>query len=83
MIKPMTITELKKELKKLDNTELNELVLNIYKTNDKVKDIINVKFAGEEYQKQLLKLYKDKMFVEFFPKNMRKMDCQHLIRQFF
>lgn len=72
MIKPMTITELKKELKKLEHSELSELILGIYKTNDKVKEILNVKFIGEKYQEELLESYKEKMFAEFFPKNMRK-----------
>ena len=72
MIKPMTITELKKELKKLEHSELSEIILSIYKTNDKVKEILNVKFIGEKYQEELLEAYKEKMFAEFFPKNMRK-----------
>ena len=57
MIKPMTITELKKELKKLEHSELSELILSIYKTNDKVKEILNVKFVGEKYQEELLESY--------------------------
>ncbi|MBN2285259.1 MAG: hypothetical protein JXQ26_08785 [Tissierellales bacterium] len=40
MIKPMTITELKKELKKLEQSELIELISGLYKTNDKVKEIV-------------------------------------------
>ncbi len=36
MIKPMTITELKKELKKLEQSELIELIPSLYKTDDKV-----------------------------------------------
>jgi TusA-related sulfurtransferase len=50
MIKPMTLTELKKELKKLEQSELIELISSLYKTNDKVKEILNVQFVGEEYQ---------------------------------
>ena len=64
MIKPMTITELKKELKKLEHSELSEIILSIYKTNDKVKEILNVKFIGEKYQEELLESYKEKMFAE-------------------
>ncbi len=37
MIKPMTIKELKKELKKLEQSELIELISGLYKTNDNVK----------------------------------------------
>ena len=72
MIKPMTIKELKKELKKLEQSELIELISGLYKTNDNVKEIVNVKFIGEKYQEELLESYKEKMFAEFFPKNMRK-----------
>lgn len=73
MIKPMTLTELKKELKKLEHSELIELISNLYKANDKVKEILNVQFVGEEYQVEALDVYKKKMYDEFFSKNMRKM----------
>ena len=56
----------------MEHSELSELILGIYKTNDKVKEILNVKFVGEKYQEELLESYKEKMFAEFFPKNMRK-----------
>ena len=72
MIKPMTITELKKELKKMEYSEFIELISILYKSNDKVKEIINVKFVGEKYQAEILEVYKEKMFAEFFPENMRK-----------
>jgi len=71
MIKPMTITELKKELKNMEQSELIELISSLYKTNDKVKEIVNVKFNGEKYQEELLESYKEKMYAQFFPKNMR------------
>ena len=73
MIKPMTIKELKKELKKLEQSELIELISGLYKTNDNVKEIVNVKFIGEKYQEELLESYKEKMYAEFFPKNMKTM----------
>ncbi|MCK8058433.1 MULTISPECIES: DUF6155 family protein [unclassified Fusibacter] len=72
MIKPITITELKKELKKMEQSELIELISNLYKSNDKVKEIINAKVVGEKYQEELLEVYKEKMYAEFFPENMRK-----------
>ena len=73
MIKPMTIKELKKELKKLEQSELIELISGLYKTNDNVKEIVNVKFIGERYQEELLESYKEKMYAEFFTKNMKTM----------
>ena len=69
----MTIKELKKELKKLEQSELIELISGLYKTNDNVKEIVNVKFIGEKYQEELLESYKEKMYAEFFPKNMKTM----------
>lgn len=72
MIKPITLTELKKELKKIEHSELVELISNLYKSNDIVKEIINVKFVGEKYQIETLDAYKKKMYAEFFPKSMRK-----------
>ena len=72
MIKPMTITELKKELKALEHSELIELISSLYKASDKVKEISNVQFVGEKYQAEALDAYKKKMYAEFFPKNMRK-----------
>lgn len=73
MNKPMTLTELKKELKTLENSELVEIISNLYKSNDKVKDFLNMRFIGEKYQYDVLEKYKKKMYDEFFPKNMRKM----------
>lgn len=69
----MTITELKKELKNMEPPELIDLISSLYKSNDKVKEIINVQFIGEKYQEEVLNTYKKKMYTEFFPKNMRKM----------
>ena len=73
MIKPMTITELKKELKEREHSELIELILSLYKANDKVKEILNAQLIGKKYQEEALDIYKKKMYVEFFSKNMRKM----------
>lgn len=69
----MTLTDLKKELKKLDHTELTDLISTLYKSNDKVKEFLNTRFVGEKYQQDALDTYKKKMNDEFFPKNMRKM----------
>lgn len=73
MTKPMTLTDLKKELKTLDHVELVDLVLTLYKANGKTKELINTRFIGEKYQEDALESYKKKMNDEFFPKNMRKM----------
>ena len=57
MIKPMTIKELKKELKKLEQSELIELISGLYKTNDNVKEIVNVKFIDQLNSKGTEDLY--------------------------
>lgn len=72
MMKPMSITELKKELKKLEPSELMELISSLYKANEKVNEILNVQFNGEEYQSELLAAYKKKIYEEFFPQNRKK-----------
>lgn len=72
MMKPMTVTELKKELKKLDHAELMELIASLYKANDQVNEILNVQFNGEKYQSELLDAYKKKIYEEFFPQNRKK-----------
>ena len=73
MIKPMTLTDLKKELKKLDQAELIDMISTLYKSNEKAKELINTRLIGEKYQQDVLGSYKKKMHDEFFPKNMRKM----------
>ncbi len=54
MMKPMTITELKRELKKMEQAELIQLISKLYKSNNKVKEIVNVQFRGEKYQEEIL-----------------------------
>ena len=72
MTKPMTLTDLKKELKKLDHAELIDLISTLYKSDDKTKELLNTRFIGEKYQQDALDNYKKKMREEFFPKNKKK-----------
>lgn len=73
MAKQMTMTELKKKLKGMEQAELIELISGLYKANGIVKEIMNSRLAGESYQTEVLEAYKKKIKNEFFPKNMRKM----------
>lgn len=73
MAKQMTMTELKKKLRGMEQAELIELISGLYKANGMVKEIMNSRFAGEGYQAEVLEAYKQKIKNEFFPKNMRKM----------
>lgn len=47
MPKQLTISELKKELKIMNMSELNELILDLYKSSNQVKEILSSKFIGE------------------------------------
>lgn len=71
MTKPLTIVEVKKGLKKLDETELIELLLELYKSNGKVKEFVSSRFGGESYNKELFDEYKKKIFLEFFNRGFR------------
>ena len=42
MTKPITISELKKELKIMNMSELNELILDLYKSSNQVKEILSL-----------------------------------------
>ncbi|MBC3887398.1 hypothetical protein GH810_03625 [Acetobacterium paludosum] len=66
MIKPLKITDLKKELYKLDPKQLVEIIANLYKNDEKAKDILCVRFMGEAYKNELLTKYKIKMHDIFF-----------------
>lgn len=71
MTKPLTISELKKELKIMNEFELKELILELYKSSVQVKEILNAKFIGDSYLIEILETYKRKMLDEFYPKGNR------------
>lgn len=71
MTKPLTVSELKKELKIMNEAELKELILELYKSSVQVKEILNAKFIGDEYLIETLNAYKRKMLDEFYPKGYR------------
>lgn len=58
MPKQLTISELKKELKIMNMSELNELILDLYKSSNQVKEILSSKFMGEAYLEEVLNTYK-------------------------
>ena len=71
MPKQLTISELKKELKIMNMSELNELILDLYKSSNQVKEILSSKFIGEAYLEEVLNTYKRKMLDEMYPKGYR------------
>ncbi|MDK9711134.1 DUF6155 family protein [Acidaminobacter sp.] len=71
-MKPITVNELKKELKKLDQAELIELITKLYKDNKTVKEALSGRFIGAEYQLEMLESNKNKIYDIFFPDNPMK-----------
>lgn len=70
MTKPITVSALKKELKEMDQKALMDLILELYKSEPKVKDQLSAKFLGKEFQADSLTEYKKKMVNIFFNNNL-------------
>jgi hypothetical protein len=62
----MGLTDIKKELKKLDKDKLVDLVLELYKKNKSVKEFFD--FYTNPDEKELFEKYRDKVFEAFYPK---------------
>jgi hypothetical protein len=62
----MGLTEIKKELKKLDKDKLVDLVADLYKKNKSVKEFLD--FFVNPNEKELFLKYKDKVYEAFYPK---------------
>lgn len=62
----MGLTELKKELKKLDKDKIIDLVSDLYKKNKSVKEFFD--FYVNPKELELFKKYHDKVFDAFYPK---------------
>lgn len=62
----MGLTDIKKELIKLDKEKLVELVVDLYKKNKSVKELLD--FYVNPNEKELFLKYKDKVYEAFYPK---------------
>ena len=62
----MGLTDIKKELRKLDKEKLVELVVDLYKKNKSVKEFLD--FYVNPNEKELFLKYKDKVYEAFYPK---------------
>lgn len=62
----MGLTDIKKELKKLDKDKLVEIVADLYKKNKSVKEYLD--FFVNPNEKELYVKYKDKVYEAFYPK---------------
>jgi hypothetical protein len=79
----MGITEIKKELKKLDRDKLIDLVADLYKKNKSVKEFFD--FYIRPNEKELFNKYQDKVFEAFYPKrgyNFKLKDGKQAISDF-
>src|SRR5690554_376182 len=79
----MGLTDLKKELKKLDKKNLIDLVADLYKKNKSVKEFMDFYINPDE--KALLDKYRDKVFEAFYPRrgyNYKLKDGKQAISDF-
>lgn len=62
----LKIPDLKKHLKKLEQNELIQIIADLYKMNQDVKDFLNVKFNGEKVIQELYERAENEIMDEFF-----------------
>lgn len=62
----MSLSNIKKELNKFDKKKLIELIVDLYKNNQSVKEYLD--FFSNPDEKQLSKKYKEKVLNAFYPK---------------
>jgi len=67
----MGLTDIKKELKKLDKDKLIYLVADLYKKNKSVQEFLD--FYVNPNERELFEKYRDKVFVAFYPKRGYKL----------
>ncbi|WP_339699646.1 DUF6155 family protein [Algoriphagus aquimarinus] len=82
-LKNMGLTDLKKELKKLDKDKLIDLVADLYKKNKSVKEFFD--FYVNPDEKELFNKYRDKVFEAFYPRrgyNYKLKDGKQAISDF-
>lgn len=70
-MKPWTIPQLKKQLKTMDEKQLQQLLVDSYKASKETKQLFNVFLREDEYEKELLEEYKQKIDKVFFPNSFR------------
>ena len=82
----LTLSELKKELKQYDQKQLSQLVADLFKLNDDVKNYLGTRFKGEEAIIELFETAKKQINDEFFPERgfgkMRLSEAKNAISKF-
>lgn len=79
----MSLTDIKKELKKLDKDKLIDLVADLYKKNKSVKEFFD--FYVNPNERELFNKYRDKIFEAFYPRrgnNYKLKDGKQAISDF-
>lgn len=84
MIKPLTLTKLKKQLATLKKDELIELICKNYPHDEKLNDALNLRFLGPEYEEIILTRYLNKMEQIFYytVDKWRIRDLQKLTKEY-
>ena len=79
----MGLTDIKKELKKLDKDKIIDLVADLYKKNKSVKEFFD--FYVNPDERELFNKYRDKVFEAFYPRrgyNYKLKDGKQAISDF-
>jgi len=83
ILKNMGLTDIKKELKKLDKDKIIDLVADLYKKNKSVKEFFD--FYVNPNESELLNKYREKVLEAFYPKrgfNFKLIDAKQAISDF-
>ena len=67
--KLITIAQVKKEIKNLEQNEYIELITEIVQACPQAREFLTVKYSDAENINEILEKYKQKIVFEFFPKN--------------
>ena len=70
MKRAITLPDLKKRLKAMEKSELEQLVYDIYKENKAVEQALCLKFLGRDYGEKLFDEYDVKLQKIFYPKDI-------------
>lgn len=71
MIKELTLSQLKKQLVQLERTEVEQLLIDLYKFPN-AKEVINLRLLGNDYELGLVARYQKMLDDIFFPKSQAK-----------
>ena len=72
MGKKLTITQVKKELSKLPNEELIDIISRMYKSSKEASDLVNLILGNDSVLDDALAEAKKKVRTQFFTKRDRK-----------